>query len=337
MAAPTTTGFLAGLGPRARERPAPRLAIVLAAAGCALAILGALTVGGDGLGDGGGSKIPGVLLAAGVVVVGFVLLARFRSGPLATAGAVAAAFGVPPLLFFLTFDENGFPPYSTEAILYGSTLVWGVSYVVGPGRSRPIFLGAAATGLWLSALQVTEEVFDAPFAFVNPFGVGFDDSGFGDTGFDGGFAPAAPDPTTIGVVSLVFAAAYLFVGRRWDRSGYAGAATPLTVAGLLAVPFGLLALADDLEATGTGVLTAAVGVALAAIGSASVRRATAWIGGALVVVGVLVVIGELVDEATPGGLTLMAAGTAVVAAAEAVRRSTNEPDEVVVAVERTEF
>ena len=312
----------------------PRLTIVLAAAGCALAVFGAVIVGGDGLGggDGDGSKVPGILLAAGVVVVGFVLLSRFPVGPLGTAGAVAAALGVAPLLFFLTFDDGAFPPYSTDLILSASTGAWIVSYFVGPGRGRSFFLGAAAIGLWLSVVELIEDVFDFPFLALNIVG-----AGFAEPGFDDGFAIDTPDPTTIGLLSLAFAAVYLALARRWDRTDFSGAATPLTAAALLATPVGILALADDLEATGTGLLTAAIGVALATVGSASARRATAWLGGAAVAIGLLTIIGDAIEEPTPGGLTLMVAGAAVVAAAEMIRRSTDEPDEVDVREEPVAF
>ena len=39
-----------------------------------------------------------------------------------------------------------------------STAVWAGTYLAGPGRGRPLLLGAAAVGLWLTVLQVTEEV-----------------------------------------------------------------------------------------------------------------------------------------------------------------------------------
>ncbi len=88
---------------------------------------------------------------------------RFRDGPLATAGVVASATGIPPLLFFLTVDVNDLPPYSTEAILYVSTLAWFACWAVGPGKGRPFYLGAALVGFFLSVLQVVEGVFDSPF------------------------------------------------------------------------------------------------------------------------------------------------------------------------------
>ena len=105
------------------------------------------------------------------MAAGFFVLAGAERGPLATAGSVAAALGVPPLLFFLTVDTNELPPYSTEAILFVSTIAWLVTYAVGPGRGRPLFLGAGLIGLWASLLQLTEEVFDAPY-LVSGFFVG---------------------------------------------------------------------------------------------------------------------------------------------------------------------
>lgn len=287
-------------------------------------MLGALTVGGDGIGGDDSSQAPGIILSALVLVAGYVLLARQPAGgPLATAGTVAAALAVPPLLFFLTFDENDFPPYSTDVILLLSTAAWAVSYLVGPGRGRPFFLGAACIGLWMSLLQVTEGVFDLPFDLIGafaPFDPTFDDSsGFG---FD------APDPATIGGLSLLLGAAYLLVARAADRRGHVGFATPLTVAALVVLPVGVAFLGDELEAVGAGLLGTAVGVAVAAHGASVGRRATTWIGAAGAALGLLVVVGDLVDEATPGGIALMLVGAGVVIAAEALRQATGEPDEV---------
>ena len=313
------------LGPRARRRAVPRLTIALAAGGCALVVLGALTVGGDGLGGDGGdpSQLPGLLASGAVVAGGFVLLSRFPSGPLATGGAVAVVFGIPLVLFFLTFDENTLPPYSTETILFGSTAAWAAAYAVGPARGRPLFLGAAGIGLWATLLQLTEGVFDFPFDAVNTFGVGFEDDRFGQS-----FRPDAPDPATVGLLSLLVAAGYLLLARRWDRQRFAGAATPLTAAALAIIPFGIGFLAGDLEAVGTGLLTSAIGIVVAAHGADVGRRATTWLGGAGAAIGVLIVVTDVVDEATPGGLLLMLLGAGAIAGAEALRRATNEPDEL---------
>ena len=68
--------------------------ISLAGAGCALGIVGVLVFAGDtGLDDASGdfSRVPGVLLSALVVAIGYFVLSAVRRGPVATAGAVAAA------------------------------------------------------------------------------------------------------------------------------------------------------------------------------------------------------------------------------------------------------
>ena len=318
------------LGPRALARPAPRASIALAAAGCALVVLGSLLVGGDGLGDDGGSRWPGLVLSALVVVAGHLLLRQqLAGGPLATAGTVAAALAVPPLLFFLTFDGDDFPPYSSEAILFVSTAAWAASYLAGPGRGRPFFLGAAAIGLWMAILQATEDLFDTPFNFLGlaaesagaSAGLGDEPTGFG-FGFD------APDPSTIGGLSLAFGAAYLLAARALDRRGRAGVATPLTFAGLVVLPVAVVFLADEVEAVGAGLLGMAIGTVVALHGASVARRGTTWWGAAGAAAGLLAVVGDLVDEPTPGGLALMVAGGAAVVASEALRRASAEPPEV---------
>ena len=138
----------------------------LAGAGCALGIVGVLVLAGDtGIDEETGdfSQLPGLLLSALVVAIGYFVLSAVRRGPLATAGTVAAALGVPAFMFFVTFDENGFPPYNTEAILIVSTVVWLVTYSVGPAKGRPFFLGSGLIGLWFTVLEITENVFDSPF------------------------------------------------------------------------------------------------------------------------------------------------------------------------------
>src|SRR3546814_2507424 len=86
---------------------------------------------------------------------------------MAAAGTVAAPLGVPALLGFLSLDVNDFPPYPTDLILIGTTVAWGGSYLIGPGRGRPFFLGAGLIGLWFTILQLTEGVFDFPFALIS--------------------------------------------------------------------------------------------------------------------------------------------------------------------------
>src|SRR5690242_6807341 len=137
--------FLGGPGDRADRRAEPRASISLAGAGCALGVLGVLILAGDtGLDDQTGdfSQVPGILLSTLVVALGYFVLAAARQGSIATAGTVAAVIGIPAFMFFVTFDENGLPPYNTEAIIIVSAVVWLGSYAVGPAKGRPFFLGA---------------------------------------------------------------------------------------------------------------------------------------------------------------------------------------------------
>lgn len=343
----STTSFVDSLGARGRWRAEPRASIALAGAGCALAVLGVLIVAGDtGATDDDFNKVPGILLSALVVGAGFFTLQAVRQGALATAGSVAAALGVPPLMFFLTFDENGLPPYSTEGILIVSTLAWLAAYAVGPGRGRPFFLGAGLIGLWFSLLQITEKVFDAPYGFVGYFlggyggGATFEETGsaiggsdsfgeddpFGGSPFGNDFH--VPDPATIGLLSLGLGVGYLVVTRWLDRRGRHGAATPFAFATLPTLVVGVIALSDDLEQAGTGLLLVVLGFVLAHQGASVGRRATAWIGGATAAVGGAVFMSDMTDDATIGGMLFVAAGIGLVAAGHAVAVALSEPDEM---------
>lgn len=317
------------------------MSIALAGAGCALAVLGVLIVSGDtGAGDDDFNRAPGIILCALVIAGGFAALARVERGAVATAGTVAAALGVPPLMFFLTVDENSLPPYSTEAILFVSTIAWLAAYSVGPGRGRPFFLGAGLLGLWASVLQLTEEVFDAPYLFLGfffPFVYlepGFEDSGefSGDSDFGADltadFPIGVPDPTTIGILSLAFGVAYLLLSRRLDRQGHHGVATPFAVIALPALVVGALAMSDDFEQAGTGLLLVGIGAGLAYHGATTWRRATTWIGAVAGVVGAGVFLGDMTDEATLLGLLYVAAGIGIVFAGHAVAQAIGEADEL---------
>ncbi|MEQ1788288.1 MAG: hypothetical protein ABL966_14645, partial [Acidimicrobiales bacterium] len=336
--------FLDSLGDRGWRRAEPRTSIAIAGAGCALAVLGVLVVAGDtGLDDSGGdfNKVPGIVLAALVVAAGYVVLSNFRKGPLATAGAAAAALGVPALMFFLTFDQEGFPPYNTEGILLVSTGVWLASYALGPGRGRPFFLGAGLIGLWLTVLQLTEKVFTAPFDLVGGF-FGTEDSGGTfdpETGefveIGGGFgSPDVPDAATIGMLSLALGLGFLLMGRWLDRNGRHGVATPFALATLPCLFVGVTGLAPDLEAAGTGLLLIGIGLGLAYHGATMGRRITAWIGAAAMANGAAVFLIDMgpEDDATVSGMLLLAGGIAMVFAAHALATALHEPDEMTVTV-----
>ena len=306
------------LGPRAHDRPAPRFGTTLAGAGCALVVVGALTISGDNLGsagDDGGSNIPGILLSAAVIAAGVLALRAFPKGPLATAGVVASALGIPPFLFFLTYSESDFPPFNIDAVLLVSAVAWTLLYFFGPGKGHAFYLGAALIAVWLFILEQFESVLSYPFLLP---GLIFGSS----DGLD------APDPTTIGFVSLLFGVGYLAAVRWLDSEDYEGVATAAVVAGVLAIFTGVFALAGDLEETGTGLMLVAVGVGLAVSGGLSGRRFTTWLGGVSVWFGTGLVLGYYFDDDTTAlGISLIILGLVVIAIAHIAADRFNERDE----------
>ena len=334
---------LASLGPRALRRPEPRASIAVAGAGCALAVLGVLIVSGDRGSSGDDfNQWPGALLSAAVVAAGFFTLTQVRRGPLATGGAVAALLGVPPLLFFLTWDDGGLPPYSTEGILIFSTVIWLAAYLWSPGRGRSVFLAAGLIGAWASLLQLTEKVFDAPYGFFGDFfffgpTATFDETSGeigGDPTFGGdvGDIPQIhmPDWTAVGMLSLFVGIGYLVLTRRVDRRGYRGAGTPVAFATIPPLVVGVVALADELQASGTGLVAMLLGAAVCWHGAGLWRRGTTWIGAAAVAFGAAVFLGDMTDDATVGGMLYLAAGIALVFAAHAWATGSEEADELAV-------
>jgi hypothetical protein len=281
-------GFLERLGAWAGRRAEPRLWISLAGAGCALAVAGVVIISGDAqVGDEGfsdGSRVPGIILCLAVAAVGYVLLHLFAESPAATAGVTAIALAVPPLFYFLTFDGDGVPPWSAEGILALSALVWLVSYVIGPARGRPLLLGAGLFAVVLLAFQFAEEPFSSGFetTFVDesPFAPGEPLPGGEPFPGDEQFAGQSdePDPTTLGIISLVFGAAYLVAARLLDRRGFAGTATPFVVAYLAAIAAGIAFLGEDIEAAGAGAASIVAGLVVAWLGARSGRRASTVIG-----------------------------------------------------------
>ena len=336
--------FLDSLGDRGRRRAEPRTSISLAGAGCALGIVGVLALAADtGIDDDSGdfSQVPGVLLSALVIALGYFVLSAARRGPVATAGAVAAALGVPAFMFFVTFDENGIPPYNTEGILIVSTAVWLGTYLIGPGKGRPFFLGSGLIALWFTVLELTENVFEPPGGPFSSFlgtqvSQTFDAPGDLVDPSTGGFEEVAydtPDPATIGMLSLVLGALFLLVGRRLDRSGRHGTATPFAFAALPCLAVGVIGLAPDLEASGTGLLLVGIGLALAHHGATIWRRATSWIGGAAMALGLALFLGDNAgDSVTTGGMLYIAGGVGMVFIGHLIASATIEPDELAVTV-----
>jgi hypothetical protein len=328
-------GFLARMGARAGRRAEPRLWISLAGAGCALAVAGVVIISGDAqVGEGGfsdGSRVPGILLCLVVAAGGYALLHWFADTPAATAGVTAIALAVPPFFYFLTFDADGTPPWSAEAILALSALVWLVSYAMGPARGRPLLLGVGLVAVVLLAFQFIEEPFSTGFetTFVDESPFEQDEPLPGDEPFPGdGFISQGdePDPTTLGIISLVFGAAYLAAARLLDRRGFAGTATPLVVVSLAAIPAGIAFLGEDLEAAGAGAAAIVAGLVVAWLGARSGRRASTVIGAGGVALGIVLIIADAMEESSPTsiGIALLVAGGSVALGAQLLHMQTGE-------------
>jgi MFS family permease len=321
-----------GPAARAARRAEPRVAIAVAGAGCALAVLGALVIGGGNAVDdvGAVNRWPGVFLTALVTAAGYALLAIARTGPLATAGTVAAALGVPSLVTFATLSD-GPEPYSANAILTISTVAWAITWAAGPGRNRLFFLGAALIGLWATLLELVEGVFSAPTrlgtTFVDdPF---LDDPfGTGGVGQDPFLVNDGPSATTVGFISLVFGVAYVLLGRRFDRRGEHGTSTSFAFAAVPVLAVAVSTLAPELQAAGTGILLMLLGAGLTANGATTGRRATTWIGAAAFALGAAVLLGDMSDDPTIIGMLYLAAGAGIVGLAHAVGTAAGEPDEM---------
>lgn len=329
-------GVLARLGERALRRPEPRLGVSLAGAGIALAVLGALVWGGDfltgshgGGGDGDGSprRLLGVGLSLVAVVVGYFLLATRRRGPLTTAGVGASALGVPLLLGFLTFDTSAGSrdglPFSIDAVVLVSVLVWLVSYLAVPGaRGHVFYLGLAAFTIWPYVIDKAEP---GTFSLSLLLPVFVTDPSLFGTG------EPSPDWTTVAALSLMFGVAYYLAAYAFDRGGRPGLAVALVLAGFFATAAGIAAAAINLHAIGTGALLIVVGLVLAAYGARARRRFTTWAWSAGVAVGAFVIITKLAgDNAAAGGIALIAVGVVVVLGGHLVTGALHEPDDVAI-------
>jgi hypothetical protein len=336
-------GFVGAIGVRATRRAEPRMWVAIAAVGCALAVFGLLLISGDaqaGDGDGDGSNVPGIVLCLLVVLAGYALMQLLRDAPAASAGVTAVILGLPALAIFLTIDVDDVPPFSIELFLGLPALVWGVSYLFGPGKGRPVLLGFALVFAWLFVLQVVED----PFASGDIDDVaerGIFDEGpvpneFDDPNFDeelpsdgGAFSveTAGPDATTIGWISVLFGAGYLALARVFDKRQLAGAATPFVVAGHAALVAGIILLSDDLQAVGVGIAFFFAGIVVARLGAVGGRRVTTIIGAVEIGLGAAIVLGDAMEDASAAGFgtALFVVGAAIAVLAQVFHLSTGEP------------
>ncbi|HEY7070460.1 MAG TPA: hypothetical protein VH479_10115 [Acidimicrobiales bacterium] len=316
--------------------------MTLAGAGCILAVGGLQLIAGDAQApeDGGsGSNIPGIILSLLVVAAGFVLMHFFREQPASAAGVAAVVLGAPTLFAYLTYDRDNFDtPFSIEAVLGGAALLWLIAYVVGPGSGRPLLLGAALLFGWLFVIQVTEDPFthgiDTPAVFQDDPFVSetdtFSDDPFSDDEFDSdfesGFQQDFADPTTIGIISVVFGGGFLVGARLLDRRKLYGVATPLVAVGHVALPAGIAFLSGDLEAIGTGLAFVLAGGLVIWSGALGSRRATTIIGAVELIIGVGIALGDVMEDSSPTsfGSALFVIGTALVLGSQLLHHQTRE-------------
>ena len=324
------------LGARVLVRPEPRFGISLAAAGIALAIVGVLvwSIGyiGDGFniafGESGRPKTSGderrflgAGLAAVLAAAGYALMIIRRRGPLATAGAIAAAGGVPIALIFVTLDFTdvfrGDPPFNLDLTFLLSVVIWLVTYLAVPGgRGRAFFLGLAALNLasYFEYKAAGNAAAGLAVSTIAPSGINPSSSGTGG----------------VAAVGLIFGLGYYAIAAFLDRRGMKGAAVALVVAGFVTTVTGVLGAARPFGQVGTGVLLVVLGAALSWYGGYFGRRFTTWAWAAGLIGGVgLIVQKALPDSVTGIGITLIVVGAVVVAVAQIVSSTTHEAPEVV--------
>ncbi len=231
--------------------------------------------------------------------------------------------------------------------------MWLIAYLVGPGAGRPVLLGFALAFGWLFAIQAVEDPFqsglepptlleegplpgvddpapleeDDPFA-DDPFADDEFDDEFGtDVGDDfGSESSGAGSATTVGIISVLFGAGYLVGARLLDRRGVPGPGVPLSFVGHVALPVGVVFLSEDLEAVGTGIAFIVIGGLAIWSGALGSRRATTVIGAIEIFVGIILVIGEFMEDssATSVGVTFFVVGALIVLAAQLLHGQTGE-------------
>ena len=323
------TGLGAKLGERILRRPEPRLGVSLSGAGAALVLLGLVvwagTYWGDGLNSSGDSGLPdtnrnlfGALLFAIATAIGYVLVIRQRTGPLATAGAVASAIGVPATLAFLTLDltnlSSGFP-INLDLVYWVSLIVWLGTYLFVPGaRGRSVYLFLIAYYLYGYVL----------FKSVN-----------GDVGVrisstvNGSSGPHFSGFGTISAVSLIFGLGYYAIAFALDRAGKHGAATGLMFPAFFVIALGIGTLEPNTSLAADGVILIIIASALCWYAGRFGRRLTCWAWAIGVVVGVFLIVADASpDNGTAAGITFLIVGLIVIAVATLAARALNEPDDM---------
>ncbi len=330
---PRRPGLFERLGVLAQRRPEPRQGISLAGAGAVLVLAGILWWAGgyfvEGLRGGidldtgrshfdDSRRFLGAGLAFVATLVGYAMVIIGKRGPLATAGVIAGAVGVPLTIGFLSLDLSGLlssgDVINVDAIALVSVIVWLISYLAIPGaRGRAFYLAAAAYLLasYLAAKANGEAITSLAAGSV-------------------GTGPArTPSLAGVAAIGLIFGLGYYLVALWLDRSGRHGVAIAFVAAGFFATVFGISASSQSFHRIGTGIELIIIGLALSWYGGRSGRRFTTWAWTAAVVLGIGLVVFDLLPDSPAGaGITLIVLGLAIVAAAEFAVRALREPSDL---------
>jgi hypothetical protein len=333
---PATLNLGQRLGARLVRRPEPRFTIALAAAGAALALVGVLLWSGgyfaDGLDinfnvdsgtpttHGESRRFLGAGLSFVVALAGYALVIIRRRGPLATAGAVAGAIGIPLTMIFLTLDVGGIFsgqfPINLDAVYLVSILAWLASYLFVPGaQGRSFYLGLAALNLatYVGYKAAGNALLQSAASTVN----------------SGGLTTGGSSTDSLGAVSLVFGLIYYAIAAFLDKRGRTGAAVALVVAGFFVTVTGVVSLAPSFGLAGTGVLLIILGAVLGWYGGFFGRRFTTWVWTAGVPLGVVLIIAKISpNNYTAAGVSMIVIGTIVAVAAYLLSSAVHEPPDI---------
>jgi hypothetical protein len=333
--APSGLRLTERLGARLVRRPEPRFGVSLAAAGAALAVAGVLiwSIGylGSGLHisfdessgpntSGDSHRFLGAGFALVLVVVGYALVVRYRTGPLATAGVVASIAGVPLMILFVSFDLGdlfaGGWPFSIDAVYLVSILAWLISYFAIPGaRGRSIYLGLAATGLasYIGVKAAGDSLFRVAASSAT-----------------GGGLPGGGSTDSIAGVGLVFGLIYYCIAAFLDKRGRSGAAIGLVYAGFATTVGGVLGAIPSFGQVGTGVLLIVLGAGLSWYGGYFARRFTTWVWMGALTLGVILLAARIVPHSYTGaGILLIVVGAALAFGAARYTSAINEAPDIV--------
>lgn len=310
-------GLVTRFGERLSRRPEPRFTVALAAAGAALTLFGVLLWSGDYFGGASSPDTSRNLLGAGLfalaTVAGYVLMIRRRSGPLATAGAVAGGIGLPLTMAFLTLDVTSGDPINWDATFWVSVVVWLASYLFVPGaRGRTFFVFLVADGLVTYVLLKNANDVAVDFVF-SPTSAGPRFHGLG----------------TIAAIGLVFGLGYYLIAFLLDRAGHHGPATGLVYPAFGATGTGIIAWGPTIHEAGAGVVTALLGALVCWYGGLFGRRLTCFAAAAAVVLGLILIVEDASpDNETAAGVALILIGAVVVAGAAMLAAGIGERDDM---------